>query len=577
MNAQDTVIVIESPNKVKKFREITGARVIATVGHFKDMAKNELGIDMDSYLPQFKVAAGKTKVLDELRSCRGKTVIIATDPDREGFAIGTHVFQEIKKAAGRVLRAEVYEVTENGINKALAAAAPFENANFGQYDAFLGRRVGDRLIGYFLSPLISNRLNQVVSVGRVQSPGLRLVVEREQEIEKHVPKVYFPVMLDVQINGGRILALHEDSKNLDREQAGELLLKLYKNQEKKATVLSAKTKRVLQPAKPPFTTSTLQQAASNRLNLGPEQTMNLAQGLFEKGLITYHRTDSVRIAADKLQQLRELVFSEYGREYCPERANEYKAKNSQAEAHEAIRPTILHSLADTANLVIKLNGLSKAHERLYKLILARTIASQMTWAQYDHAQAQLEYAGEKFLARGSIKIFDGHQRVYQDIAKTDEDNNENMPLIERGDIGEVQDIVMLERKTKAKPRYTEATLIRELEKKGIGRPSTYAAILKTLKERSYVLIEKKQLIPTETGKALIECLRRQCSWVVDYELTREMESRLDAVSENSAEWRDLIREIHHKLGNHRQPEPWKVSAASEQKTKGGKNNGQKKR
>jgi len=570
MKVQDTVIVIESPNKVKKFREITGAKIIATVGHFRDMAKNELGIDMETYMPKWQLVAGKSRLLEDLRQCNGKKVVIATDPDREGYAIGTHVYELIKLRATEIMRAEVYEVTEKGILAAIEAAVPFERTNNGLYNAFLGRRVGDRLIGYFLSPLVSNQLNQVMSVGRVQSPALRLVVERENEIIKHVPSISYPLILDLLINGSRILAVHEDSKNIDKEQAGELLIKMVKVQEKIATVISSKTSRVVQPAKPPLTTSTLQQAASNRLNLAPEQTMSLAQGLFEKGLITYHRTDSVRIGAEKLEQLREMIISEYGEEYCPERPNDFSSKKSQAEAHEAIRPTLLHSVAETENLVVRLNGLSKLHSRLYELILTRTISSQMTWAQFDHTIARLEFGDEIFIAKGSIRVFDGHQRVYNDIAKTDEDSNENMPELAKGNVGDVKDVVMVERKTKAKPRYTEATLIRELENKGIGRPSTYASILKTLKERNYVQLDKKKLVPTETGKALIECLQQKSAWVVDYELTREIESRLDAVQEKSANWQEIVKEIHLKLGNNKKPVAWNVLSKTN-KTKGGRN------
>jgi DNA topoisomerase-1 len=547
MDVKDTVIIIESPNKIKKMKEYTNAKIIATVGHFKDIPNdNGLGIDLKTYQPTFKVVKGKSKIVAELKACTGKKIYIATDPDREGYAIGTHVFNIVKKAANDVYRAEIREITQVGVTEALRAARPFSETNIGIYDAFLGRRVGDRLIGFLMSPLASNSLKAVYSVGRVQTPGLRLVVDRENEIQIFKASTYFKLELKLNCQNVEFKAFHEAGK-IDDQGIIDAIMNKLSSAEKKAVVNKIESKKLVKSPKAPFTTSTLQQAANNRLSLGVEQTMELAQGLFEKGLITYHRTDSQRISGEFIAEAREHIRAEYGMESCPEKAYDYISKNSQADAHEAIRPTHVFNLDDIKKIISD-NNLTELHEKLLRLIATRTIASQMSPAVFDSTKVTLSFGDELFIASGSVMISPGYNKIYEDTEKKDEDENDKMPKLVEGQIVDVIDYDKITKFTKAPARYTEATLVKELEKRGIGRPSTYASILKTLKTRKYVKLDKKYLTPSPEGIKLINYLNANYKWVIDYDLTRTMEDYLDLVEAKKAKWQDFVKKLHERLG-----------------------------
>jgi DNA topoisomerase-1 len=554
MDYSNSVIIIESPNKKAKYHHCTGAKVIATVGHFKDMPAAGIGIDLKTYTPTFRIARGKQGLLSELKQCKGKTVYIATDPDREGYAIATHVHSVIKSIAKEIYRSEVFEITETGIMAALGKSILFEKSNTKIYDAFLGRRVGDRLIGYMLSPDVSNKLNAVYSVGRVQSPGLRLVVDREEEIINFKHEKYYIVKINLSKAQTEFQAFHEIGNIKTKQTAEELKSKL--KTPGLARVLHIEKKSISQSPKGPFTTSTLQQAANNRLNLSAETTMDLAQGLFEKGLITYHRTDSQRLSMEFLVELRSQIKNEYGPNYCPEQPIFYATENSQADAHEGIRHTSIHKLENIPD-IIKANGLNKDHEELYRLICSRAIASQMKRAENEKTNIKIEFEGEKFNATGTVKIFDGWSRIYNDIKIKDEDENALLPALNVSDEINVIESELLEKGTKSPPRYSEASLINALEKKGIGRPSTYATILKTLKTRRYIKLDKKNIAPTSEGFALIGCLKKEHPWVIDYKLTSLMEDYLDKVQEQKGNWREYAKLLHKQIGFN-EPPAWKV-------------------
>ena len=341
------LIIVESPTKAKKIQSILKVKTMSTVGHFKDLPDAQIGVDLSTYEPTFVYHEKKANLPRELRAAaRGETVMLAGDPDREGYAISCHIYEEVKSVAKECLRMEIFEVTEKGLKESLAKAVPFEQTNRGLYNAFLGRRIGDRLVGYILSPIASKSLRSSYSVGRVQSPAVRLVVDREREIRTFTSSPYW--MLDIQLekDGTTFLARHVKGKFLQQSDAQTIIAAI--SAESHALAEKVEKKEVRQSPKPPFTTVDLQAAAAARLKFSPEQTMKLAQALFDHGVITYHRTDSVRMDDAFITEIRDFLGETLGSSYLPAQPNQHKSKNSQAEAHEGIRPTHMHSVADIA-------------------------------------------------------------------------------------------------------------------------------------------------------------------------------------------------------------------------------------
>ena len=561
------IIVIESPNKIKKLKQLTGLATFATVGHFKDLPKDQMGVDLKTYVPTFIVNDGKKDSIARIKAAaKGSRVYIASDPDREGYAIGTMVYDEIKKIAADCQRLEIREITEAGIKASMSKAVPFDQTNKGLYDAFLGRRVGDRIVGYCLSPLANREIphdkGSSFSVGRVQSPAVRLVVDREREIRNFKSEPYWIVSIELE-KGTRFFATYQGGK-FEKKPAAEDIMARIKSA---ATARAEKVelKEVSQRPRPPFTTVDMQAAASAQLGLAPERSMQLAQGLFEVGLISYHRTDSVRFAPEFTAEVREFIRASLGPEYVPAAPQEYKSKNSQAEAHEAIRPTHMHAYEEAAGLIAK-EGLTEDHKKLYELIYRRAVASQMASAVIDAVLYVFDCAGEKFKATGRTLKFPGYLKVWKDSAeekaidkgKDDEDpDNQTLPQITQGEdvqkVGEKMD----EKQTKPPKRYSEASLVKELEKRGIGRPSTYASIVGLVKSRGYVRIEKSRLVPAAAGEQLVDYLAAKHPWVIDYAMTATMEEYLDQVEtrENGCTWQTFVKEIHGKTGFHRSGHP----------------------
>ena len=546
------LIIVESPTKAKKIQSILKVKVMSTVGHFKDLPAAGIGVDLKTYEPTFVYHEKKANLPKELRAAaRGETVMLAGDPDREGYAISCHIYEEVKSVARECLRMEIYEVTEKGLKEAVAKAVPFESTNRGLYNAFLGRRIGDRLVGYILSPLASKSLRRGYSVGRVQSPAVRLVVDREREIRDFTSTPYW--MLDIRLDkdGTTFLARHVKGKFAQQADA-RLIIDAIRT-ESHARAEKVEKKEVKQSPKPPFTTVDLQAAAAARLKFTPEQTMKLAQALFDHGIITYHRTDSVRMDEAFVAEIRAFLEKSLGSSYLPVKPHQHKSKNSQAEAHEGIRPTHMHSLADITAIVNK-EGLTPDHARLYEMIFKRAIASQMAAARYDSTVMLFDVAGERFKSAGRVLTFDGFLKVYAEVdeekdRKGDDDNK--LQLLPPVDVGElvpkVQEILE-EKKTKPPGRFTLGSLVKELERLEIGRPSTYAAITRNITDRGYVKEEKGRVVPLLPGETLIDYLRDNHAWVIDYELTRKMENFLDLVVENKDTWQRFCRGVHHKMG-----------------------------
>jgi DNA topoisomerase-1 len=414
------------------------------------------------------------------------------------------------------------------------------------FNAFLGRRVGDRIVGYTLSPIASKEIGGKFSVGRVQSPAVRLIVERELEIKNFKPTPYYVLSAILSEANAKFTSVYEKGKIDDKQEAEKIYADI--KDEKKAVVKKVEKKQVKQSPKPPFTTSTLQQTASSVYKFAPEKTMMLAQDLFESGLITYHRTDSVRISDKAIEEIRRLINAEFGKEYLPEKVRVYKSKNTQADAHEAIRITHFVNL-DKQKELVKEKGLTEDHFKLLKLIYERTVASQMTDAVFDRTTAFIDIKGYKFKAVGTVLKFRGFKAVYGIEEEEQEEDKQSLPDLKDNDVLNVDKVKMEEKFTQPPPRYTEGSLVKKLEDLGIGRPSTYATIMKTIKDRGYVIKEKSgSLKPTESAFKLIEYLDKRYKWIIDYSFTKNMEDFLDEVEENKKHWKEFVRQLYEKTG-----------------------------
>ncbi len=546
----EKLVIVESPKKAKEIQKFLGKDFVvkATVGHFKDLPEKDMGVDLKTFEPSFVIKSPKhKKMLSEIKKlAKDKEVYIATDPDREGYAIGYFMYQELKNKAKDIKRAEFHEITEKHIKETIKNAPKFEETNFGLFNAFLGRRVGDRIVGYTLSPNASKEIGGRFSVGRVQSPAVRLIVEREKEIQEFKPTPYYVLDVTLEKENIKFNANYEKQKIEEKEKAEKIFNEI-KN-EKKAKVVKIEKKVVKQKPKPPFITSTLQQAASSNLRFSPEKTMMLAQDLFESGLITYHRTDSTRISKEALKEIRNLIKKEFGEEFLPPKARTYKAKNTQADAHEAIRITNFVNIEKQKELVFK-KDLTEDHFKLLKLIYERTIASQMPDAIYERTTAHFDIKGYKFKTTGSVLKFEGFKKVYKDSQEEEKEEKNTLPPLDKGELVNKVDQKIEEKWTKPPSRYSEASLVKKLEELGIGRPSTYATIIKTIKDRGYVKKEGMSLVPTENAFYLIDYLDKHYKWVIDYDFTKNMEQFLDYVEQNKKNWKEFVKQLYEKSTN----------------------------
>ena len=564
-SSQNTLVIVESPSKAKTIKKYLGPgyEVKASVGHIRDLPKSKIGFD-EKFNPVYEVSADKTKVIAELKREAKKVnnnVILATDPDREGEAIAWHINSVLKLGNNLSNRIFFTEITKDAVNKAIQNPRPID---MDLVDAQQARRVLDRIVGYKLSPLIWQKIRYGLSAGRVQSVALRLIVDREREREKFISEEYWDIKLDTVKNEVSAPTIHifhtnEEDKDTKSIKIKGIEFELVKQNEKSFEVSEeAKIQNVLsiikdkslliteisekigkKYPKPPFTTSTLQQAAINRLGFTSRRTMGAAQKLYEAGYITYMRTDSTNIASSAIDGIRGFVRGEYGDKYLPPSPIIYKTKDKSAqEAHEAIRPT---------NVAMKHvpENLNDDQKRLYNLIWGRTLACQMSPAEYRNTNAQGKIEDYEFSANGSIQVFDGFQKVYG----IDFEDKIFPFEIKQGDKLNLNTIFANQHFTEPPARFNEASLVKALEKYGIGRPSTYASIISTIQVRGYVEKEGKAMKPTDTGCVVNDFLAKYFPSIVDRYFTAEMEAELDKIAEGKAKWKPMIESFYKSLND----------------------------
>ncbi|WRC85224.1 type IA DNA topoisomerase [Helicobacter pylori] len=563
---KDSVIIIESPNKVAKFKEITGAKVFATIGHFMQLKSYD---ENNNFKPTFEYDPQKKKhIFEIIEACKNKKVYIATDPDREGYAIGYHFYEKIKKIASSIYRAEFFEITPSGINKGLQNALLFENTNKQMYQSALARRVADMLLGFTLSPYLGKALGQMKgsSVGRVQTPCLKLIVDRDREIEKFkaLPeneKVSYQIQAKINDNANReVIIKHCDEKGEeikfnDKEEALKLFESLKDN--KACLLKDLKTSAVETKPKKPFITSTLLERASSELGLGIAEVQSLAQSLFEAGLITYIRTDAESLSVEFLNEAESFYLPIYKEVY---QKREYKAgKQSQAEAHEAIRITHPHTTEDLESIVYNAGITNQDALKLYRLIFERTIESQGKNAIYDKQDLLFKIKNEYFKcsvkglkSAGFLAMF-SKKELENDESNDDKDNKEKEQNaqfnLKIDDVLSLNDLVLATIKRNAPSPYKEADFVKLLENKGIGRPSTYASYLPTLLKREYISIsqdKKHTITPTHKGKRVIEVFENTYQFIIDLTYTKQMEEVLDEIVENKSSYVDFISNLNSK-------------------------------
>ncbi|UOR36947.1 type IA DNA topoisomerase [Helicobacter pylori] len=564
---KDSVIIIESPNKVAKIKEITGAKVFATIGHFMQLKSYD---ENNNFKPTFEYDPQKKKrIFEIIEACKNKKVYIATDPDREGYAIGYHFYEKIKKIASSIYRAEFFEITPSGINKGLQNALLFENTNKQMYQSALARRVADMLLGFTLSPYLGKALGQMKgsSAGRVQTPCLKLIVDRDREIEKFkaLPeneKVSYQIQAKINDNANReVIIKHCDEKGEeikfnDKEEALKLFESLKDN--KACLLKDLKTSVVETKPKKPFITSTLLEKASSMLGLSISEVQSLAQNLFEAGLITYIRTDAESLSVEFLDETESFYAPIYKDLYLK---REYKAgKQSQAEAHEAIRITHPHTAEDLESIVYNASITNQDALKLYRLIFERTIESQGKNAIYDKQDLLFKIKNEYFKcsakslkSAGFLAMFSKKELENDDESnddKEDKEKEQNAQFnLKIDDMLSLNDLVLATIKRNAPSPYKEAGFVKLLENKGIGRPSTYASYLPTLLKREYISIsqdKKHTITPTHKGKRVIEVFENAYQFIIDLTYTKQMEEVLDEIVESKSSYLDFLQNLATK-------------------------------
>ena len=554
-----SLVIVESPAKAKTIKNYLGKdfSVEASSGHLVDLPKNKLGVDIENdFKPQYEVIKNKKKYLAKLEKAakNADKVYLASDPDREGEAIAWHIADQlgIKDKSYRIL---IHEITEKAIKESINSPTTLSEDKF---DAQQARRVLDRLVGYQVSPLLWKKVRRGLSAGRVQSVALRIVVEREREIEKFITKEYWSIEGDfLPINSGdqnpfsaNLIRFDSNKVEIGSEQEAANIVNQIKNND--YHVSSVDKKERTRKAQPPFITSTLQQEASRKLRFSVKKTMAIAQKLYEgielgavgpMGLITYMRTDSVRISDQALSESRKYIMDKYGNKYLPEKPSLYKVKKLAQDAHEAIRPTSFDFGPDK----IKAHLAGDEFE-LYKLVWQRFLASQMTPIIYDQTSIEIKSEKAAFRTTGSIIKFEGFSKVYIEGKEEDEQNGEDdekkLPKISKDQSLSLKDLKMEQHFTQPPPRFSESTLVRELEEKGIGRPSTYSSIISTIQDREYVKRENRKLKPTVLGKSVNDMLIDGFPEILDVKFTADMEDKLDKVEQGSINWVDLLKDFY---------------------------------
>ena len=552
--AKTNLVIVESPAKAKTISKYLGPgyQVKASMGHVRDLPKSKLGVDTTTFEPAYQDIKAKEETIAELRKAAkaSERVYLATDPDREGEAISWHLQAVLGVPAEKTCRVTFNEITRKVVSESIASPREIDQ---NLVDAQQARRVLDRIVGYQLSPLLWKKIRRGLSAGRVQSVATRLVVEREEEINAFQPKEYWTLIADlsrIAPNLGGFKAEfygREKKMELDNEAAVAEIANAVKAS--RFTVKSVKRQDKNRAPAPPFITSTLQQEASRKLNMTPRRTMSVAQQLYEGvdiagegtvGLITYMRTDSLRLSEEALAAARTFIEARYGKQYYPEKTRRFKTKGNAQDAHEAIRPSDVNLTPEQVK-----KDLTSEQYRLYKLIWSRFLACQMAAAVYDSVSIEVESAGYQFRANHSSIKFNGFTAVYEE-GRDDEEEAPQSPLpdLREGEDLRLNDLISDQHFTQPPARFTEATLIRALEEKGIGRPSTYAPTISTIIDREYVVKEGRQLRPTPLGEVVTSLMKDKFSDVVDYSFTAQMEEKLDRIEMGEVEWKQVLAQFY---------------------------------
>jgi DNA topoisomerase I len=551
------LVVVESPAKVKTLQKFLGGDYIikASVGHIKDLPEGELGVDLEKdFLPQYVTISGKGKIIRELKkaSKEVKNIYLGPDPDREGEAIAWHIAEEVRDGDKNIYRVLFNEITKKAVLDAIHHPGKLQQS---KYEAQQARRILDRLVGYQVSPLLWEKVRRGLSAGRVQSVAVRIVCEREREIQDFVSEEYWSLTatLKGKDSPGSFDARLTKWKGKKVKMTNEAEVSAIK---KSLESVPYSVSKIAQLEKqrhpfPPFITSRLQQESYRKLSFYAQKTMRIAQKLYEGvdlgqlgmvGLITYMRTDSVRVSTEAIQEVRGWIKDRFGESYLPPKPNVYKSRRGAQEAHEAIRPTSIDFEPEKVKPYLE-----KDQWALYKLIWDRFVASQMPSARFLQTTAEIKADDALFTAVGTVPVFQGFMALYVE----GEDNQENgngekkLPPLSEGEILELLSLTPKQHFTQPPYRFSEATLIKELEEKGIGRPSTYAAILATIKEKEYVRLEKAKFFPTELGCLVNDLLVVNFPDIFDVEFTAQMEENLDKIEEGEKDWVDTLKEFYN--------------------------------
>jgi DNA topoisomerase-1 len=562
-----TLVVVESPAKAATIKKYLGAGYVvkASVGHVKDLPKATMGIDVEhDFQPEYVVIEGKKKVIADIKAAAKKAgrVLLAPDPDREGEAIAWHIAEEIRPANSNIQRVLFNEITKKAVNEAILHPIEIDLHKFESQQA---RRVLDRLVGYEISPVLWSKVRRGLSAGRVQSVAVRLVVDREAEIKAFRPEEYWTIATQVEGSApppfaARVVRLDGEKAALSHEGQASEVVSLLSQATLRVASVERKERRKNPP--PPFITSRLQQEASSKLRFSPKRTMALAQRLYEgvelgaegpTGLITYMRTDSTRLSEDAVKDVRAWITDRYGETSRPAEPNVFKSKKSAQDAHEAIRPTSTQYDPETvARLLAQTENPRGAREtedlvRLYTLIWNRFVACQMAPAVFDQTVIEIDAGRVGLRANGQVMRFAGYLAIYaeaQDEASPDDEAVGSLPDVHEGETLRLLGCQPEQHFTQPPPRYSEATLVRELEEKGVGRPSTYATILSTIQDRGYVEKKEGRLGPTELGVVVNGLLVKSFPEIVSTDFTALMEEQLDQVEEGAVDWVKLLRDFY---------------------------------
>lgn len=546
------LIIVESPAKAKTISKFLGRgyKVEACNGHVRDLPKSQLGVDVENdFEPRYITIRGRGEILSKLRKdAKGASkILLATDPDREGEAISWHLAHILNIDPTSSCRIEFNEITATAVKAAIKTPRPIDLT---LVDAQQARRVLDRLVGYKISPLLWAKVRKGLSAGRVQSVATRMIVNREQEIDEFIPEEYWTISADFKVGKhilpGKFYGLKGKKTELKAGPETEKVLEGIKNSEYKVTKVKWGEKRKQPPA--PFITSSLQQEAVRKLGFTTRKTMQIAQQLYEGvdiegvgtvGLVTYIRTDSTRISTEIQEAARAYILERYSAEYVPEKPNEFKGRKGAQDAHEGIRITSVELTPDSIKA-----SLSRDQLRLYKMIYARTLASQMTPAVYDTLSVSMVGGDAEFRFSGTKKKFNGFTAIYEEGQDEPEEAEVSLPDVKEGEKASMSELSSEQHFTQPPPRYTEASLVRALEEKGIGRPSTYAPTIAVILQRGYVESERKTLHPTELGKVVTEMMDKYFSDIVDITFTAGLEEKLDSIEEGDLPWKNVVEEFY---------------------------------